>query len=98
MTRVIFVMLFFTVPTADAASHYTREMFRRGLYEPGVLMTTAPLFVLVTLRDPSNGTERAAAIPGPFLLGAIESEYHLRLRRTTSHDDIYKALGEQQQK
>ena len=94
----LLAMLFFTVATANAAPQYTQEMFRRGLYEPGVLMTTAPLFVLVTLRDPSSGAERVAAMPGPFLLRAIETEYRLRLRRTTSRDDIYKALAEQQQK
>jgi len=98
MTRVLFATLVFAATTAHAASQYTQEMFRRGLREPGVLMTTAPFFVLITLRDPSSGAELAAAIPGPFLLGAIETEYQLKLRKTTSHDDIYKALAEQQQK
>jgi hypothetical protein len=61
-------------------------------------MTTAPLFVLITLRDAQTGAEREVAVPGPFLLGAIETEYHLKLRKTTSHQDIYQALAEQQQK
>jgi hypothetical protein len=98
MTRVLFSILVFAVTTAHAASQYTQEMFRRGIYEPGVLVTSAPLFVLITLRDPSSGAERAAAIPGSFLLGAIETEYHLKLRKTTSSDDISKALAEQQKK
>jgi hypothetical protein len=98
MTRVLFATLFLTIAAAHAEPHYTEQMFRRGLHEPGVLITTAPLFVLITLRDPSNGAERAAAMPGPFLLGAIETEYRLKLRKTTSHDDIYKALAEKQQK
>jgi hypothetical protein len=98
MTRVLFATLFLTIAAAHAEPHYTEQMFRRGLHEPGVLVTTAPLFVLITLRDPDSGAERAAAIPGPFLLGAIETEYRLKLRKTTSHDDIYKALAEQQQK
>ena len=98
MRRVLLATLVFTIAKAHAASHYTQEMFRRGLYEPGVLVTSAPLFVLITLRDPSSDGERAAAIPGSLLLGAIQTEYHLKLRKTTSHGDIGKALAEQQQK
>lgn len=98
MTRVLFATLVFAVTTVHAASRYTQEMFRRGVYEPGVLVTSAPLYVLITLRDPSSGAERAAAIPGSFLLGAIQTEYHLKLRKTTSDDDISKALTEQQKK
>jgi hypothetical protein len=98
MRRLLFATLLFAVTAAHAASDYTQAMFRKGLYERGVLITTAPRFVLITLRDPSSGAERAAAIPGPFLLGAIETEYHLKIRKTTSHDDIYKALAELQQK
>jgi hypothetical protein len=97
MTRVLLVTLFFTVATARAASEYTREMFRRGLYEPGVLVTSAPLFVLITLRDPDSGAERAAAVPGNFLLGAIDMEYHLKPRKTSKQDEG-KALAELQQK
>ena len=98
MTRVLFATLVFAATTAHAASQYTQEMFRRGVYEPGVLVTSAPLFVLITLRDPGSGAERAAAIPGSFLLGAIQTEYHFRLRKTTSDDDLSKALAEQQKK
>lgn len=72
-------------------------MFRRGLYEPGVLVTSAPLFVLITLQDPSTGAERAAAIPGNFLLGAIDMEYHLKPRKTSKEDE-FKALAELQQR
>jgi len=97
MTRVLFATLLIAVATADAASQYTQEMFRRGLHEKDVLVTTAPLFVLITLRDPTSGAERAAAVPGPFLLGAIATEYRLKLRKTISHQDIYRALAEQQQ-
>src|SRR5205807_3445884 len=92
MTRVLLVTLFFTVATARAASEYTQQMFRRGLYEPGVLVTSAPLFVLITLRDPNSGAERAAAIPGNSLLGAIDTEYHLKPRKTSKEDEG-KALG-----
>jgi hypothetical protein len=97
MTRALLVTLLFTAATVNARSHYTQEMFRRALYEPGVLSTTAPLFVLITLRDPSSGAERAAAVPGPFLLGAIETEYQVLLRKT-SRTHIGEALTEQQQK
>ena len=98
MTRILLLAFWITVATAQAGSRYTQQLFRRGLHEPGVLITTAPLFVLITLRDARTGAEREAAIPGPFLLGAIESEYHVRMRKTTSHQDVYKALAEQQQK
>ena len=98
MTRLVLAALVFAVATAHAESRYTQQMFRRGLHEPGVLVTTAPLFVLITLRDPSNGAERAAAVPGPFLLGAIATEYRLKLRKTISREDEWKALAEQQQK
>jgi hypothetical protein len=98
MPRVLLAILCLTVATAHAESRYTQQMFRRGLHEPGVLITTAPLFVLITVRDAHTGAEREAAVPGPFLLGAIETEYHLKLRKTTSHQDIYKTLAEQQQK
>ena len=97
MARILLATLCLTVAIAQAESHYTQQMFRRGLYEDGVLVTTAPLFVLITLRDARTGSEREAAIPGPFLLGAIDAEYHFGTRRT-AHQDIYKALAEQQQK
>src|SRR5947207_12321527 len=87
MARAVFATLVFTIATAHAASQYTQEMFRRGLYEPGVLVTSAPLFVLITLRDPSTGGERTAAIPGNFFLGAIDMEYHLKPRKTSKKDE-----------
>lgn len=95
---VLIAVLVLTVPAAHAESRYSQQMFRRGLHEPGVVVTSSPLFVLITLRDPSSGTERAAAIPGPFLLGAIEAEYHLELRKATSDKDELRALVEQQRK
>src|SRR5215212_720443 len=98
MTRALLATLCFAFATAHAESHYTQQMFRRGLHEPGVLTTTAPFFVLITLRDPSSGAERAAAIPGPFLLGAISTEYHLKLPKSTPKKDQLKALVEQQRK
>src|SRR5688572_11594201 len=98
MKRLLLVALAFTAATAEAASGYTQEMFRRGLYEPGVLITSAPLFVLITLRHPSNGAERTVAVPGPFLLGAIATEYRLEFRKPKSRTDAFKALAEQQQK
>jgi len=97
MARAVFAMLVFTIATAHAASQYTQDMFRRGLHEPGVLVTSAPLFVLITLRDPSTGAERGAAIPGNFLLRAIDMEYHLKPRKTSKKDEG-KALAELQQK
>jgi hypothetical protein len=97
MTRVVLATLVFTIATTQAASHYTQEMFRRGLYEPGVLVTSAPLFVLITLRDPSTGAERAVAIPGNFLLGAIDTEYDLKPRKTSKKDE-WNALAELQER
>src|SRR2546421_2965023 len=77
MTRLLVATLLLSVAAAQAASSYTREMFRRSLYQAQALGTTGPLYVVITLRDPGRGTERTAAIPGPFLFGAIALEYHL---------------------
>ncbi len=73
-------------------------MFRRGLYEPGVIITTTPLFVLITLRDPKNGTQREVAIVGPFLLGAIEDEYHIKVRKTGSFEGDVAAVEKAQKR
>ena len=77
MTRFLVATLILSLATAQAASSYTQEMFRRSLYQAQALTTTGPLYIIITLRDPSRGTERTAAIPGPFLFGAIDLEYHL---------------------
>jgi hypothetical protein len=77
MTRFLVAALLLNVATAHATSYYTQEMFRRSLYQAATLGTTGPLYVIIALRDASRGTERAAAIPAPFLFGAIDIEYHL---------------------
>ena len=77
MTRFLVATLLLSVATAQAASSYTQEMFRRSLYQAQALTTTGPLYIIITLRDPSRGAERTAAISGPFLFGAIDLEYHL---------------------
>ena len=48
-------------------SNYTDDMYRRGLEKH----RTAPLFVLITLVDPKDGSERAACVDARQLLGAI---------------------------
>jgi hypothetical protein len=77
MARFLVATILLTVATAQAASRYTQEMFRRSLDQAQALTTAGPLYIIITLRDPRRGTERTAAIPGPFLFGAITLEYHL---------------------
>jgi hypothetical protein len=48
-------------------------LFRRALAND----STAPSFALITLVSPNGESTRQIAIPAPFLLGAIHSEYHL---------------------
>jgi hypothetical protein len=48
-------------------------LFRRALAND----STAPTFALITLVSPNGESTRQVAIPAPFLLGAIHSEYHL---------------------
>jgi hypothetical protein len=77
MTRFLVATLLLCVATAQAASSYTQEMFRRSLDQAQTFTTAGPLYVIITLRDPSRGTERTAAIAAPFLFGAIDFEHHL---------------------
>jgi hypothetical protein len=78
MTRLLVAGLLLSVATAQAATHYTQEMFRRGVRQAQTFSaTTGPLYVLITMRDPSGSAERIAATPAPFLLGAIDIENHL---------------------
>lgn len=77
MTRFVVAGILLAVATAQAAPRYTQEMFRRAIQQGQTLGATGPLYVLVTLRDPSSSAERAAATPAPFLLGAIDIENHL---------------------
>jgi len=77
MTRFLVATLLLSVATVQAAS-YTQEMFRRSLYDAQTLKNSGrTLYIIITVRDPSRGTERTAAISGPFLFGAIDYEYHL---------------------
>ena len=64
---------------ASAQSSYTEKMYRRALIEN----STAPLFVLVTLRS-ETGEQRLVCILANFLLGAIHMESRMK----------YDALGE----
>jgi len=71
MIRLLATFLMTSV-AASAQSSYSDAMYRRALANH----STAPLFVLITLRDVS-GTERLVCIPADFLIGAIQREYHL---------------------
>src|SRR5262245_46840672 len=53
---------------------YTDEMYRRALETRG---GTAPLYVLISLRDDSTDSERVVCISAPYLFGAIQDEYGL---------------------
>jgi hypothetical protein len=79
MTRALgqFTLILLAPLAAMAQSGYTDDMYRRGLAN----QSTAPLFVLVTLVDTKSGSERAACVDAPFLLGAIHIEHRL------SYDD-----------
>jgi hypothetical protein len=58
---------------ARASGDAAAELFRRAIANE----TTAPNFVLISLVTDGDRTKRMVAIPAPFLLGAIHSEYHL---------------------
>jgi len=78
MTRLVVAALLLSVATAQAETRYTQEMFRRGVQQAQTFSAaTGPLYVLITLRSPSGSTQRVAATPAPFLLGAIDIENHL---------------------
>jgi hypothetical protein len=77
MTRFLVVALLLSVATAQAATRYTQEMFRRGVQQAQTLGAIGPLYVLITLRAPGSNAERDAATPAPFLLGAIDIENDL---------------------
>jgi hypothetical protein len=58
---------------ALAGTDFTEKMYRRALTDAG----TAPLYVLITLRDVKADSSRVVCIEAPFLLGAIATEQHL---------------------
>jgi len=71
MIRLL-AILFAASVAASAQSGYTDAMYRRALANH----STAPLYVLITLRDVS-ATARLVCIPADFLRGAIRRENHL---------------------
>lgn len=59
--------------SAPAEERYSDAMFRRALAENG----SAPLYVLITLRDAKTGAERPLCTEAPFLRGAVALENDL---------------------
>jgi hypothetical protein len=78
----LFVSAFLCAACAIGASdQYTKEMFVEGLHKGG--------FVLVTLRDPKDGSERRISTLEASLLGAIHIQYHI------DYDESGRKRGEQ---
>jgi hypothetical protein len=101
MTRVAVAAFLLSVATAQAATHYTQEMFRRGVQQAQTFTAaTGPLYVLITLRSPSGSADRAVATPAPFLLGAIDIEYHFKFpdpEHPPKNDDEIRAKLERKE-
>ena len=87
MSRGALLLLLLSV-TALAQSSYTDSMYRRALENE----STAPSYVLVSLRDPATGSERVGCIPAPFLLGAIHVEYRFAFDDAGSRQALAQAL------
>jgi hypothetical protein len=80
MRRAIAILLL-TANTAFGAEGYTFAMFRRAMTKDNLavsgVMSDAPLFTLVNIRDPRTGSQRETCVLSSFLDGAIHSEHHL---------------------
>jgi hypothetical protein len=68
----IWIALSATAPAATA--QYTKAMFTDGLSKGG--------FVLITLRDPTTGSEPRLCVLENMLLGAIHMQYHIGFGET----------------
>ena len=101
MTRLLVAALLLSAATAQAGTRYTQEMFRRGVQQALTFTSaTGPLYVLVTLRRPGTSAERTVATPAPFLLGAIEIEFHLKFpdpEHPPKNDDEIRAKLERKE-
>ncbi len=60
-------------PPAPVASRYTVAMFRKAVAHS----TTAPYYVLLSIRDGRDGSTRMVCTDAPFLLGALHREHAL---------------------
>jgi hypothetical protein len=87
MSRVALLLLLVSV-SALAQPGYTDSMYRRALENE----STAPSYVLVSLRNDEAELARLVCIPAPFLLGAIHAEYHLGYDDSGSRQALAKAL------
>ena len=87
MSRGALLLLLVSV-TALAQPSYTDSMYRRALENE----STAPSYVLVSLRDDVAGSERLVCVPAPFLLGAIHFEYHFGFDAAGSRQALALAL------
>ena len=58
---------------AEQQSRYTDAMFRAAIAND----STAPNYVLITIRDGRNGSSRLVCVEAPFLEGALHREHGL---------------------
>jgi hypothetical protein len=84
------ILAYFAVSEAHADSGGTADFYRRAIEND----STAPSFVLISLVTDGGRTKRKVAIPAPFLLGAIHSEYHLGYGRRGESKAREFALGQ----
>ena len=73
-TGCALLILLATVPAgAGQPSHYTDAMFRAAIAND----STAPNYLLVTIRDGRSGSSRLVCVEAPFLEGALHREHDL---------------------
>jgi hypothetical protein len=80
MRHAVLALILLGISTSQAASSYTKRMFRRAMSKDNMAISESlglsPLFVLITLRD-KRGQERTVCTLASFLTGAIIEEYYL---------------------
>jgi hypothetical protein len=69
LVATLVISIFFAILSAAAVVPYTKEMFAEGLNKAG--------FVVITLRQAENGSERRICTLEAQLLGAIHTQYHI---------------------
>jgi hypothetical protein len=79
--RATLALLLLTAVSALAEGRYTQEMFRRAMSKDNMavsgVMSDAPLFTLIHVRDPRTGAQRETCVLSSFLSGAIHMEHRL---------------------
>ena len=73
MRQTVVILIVCMSSVCFAQSKYTDVMYRKALTR----QSTAPLYLLFTLNDDKTGQDRVVCTVAPFLLGAIQIQYHL---------------------